>query len=160
MRKSWWILVVALAVAASPALAGDKHHEKCNHDPADCAAKLQQKIAGKAWLGVELDVADDGHYRITRVVPDSPAAAAGLAAGDVLLAMNGEDYTEANKKGLKMAWSEASPGADSVFLIQRGEHKAKHKIALGHVPSNLMAQWVGEHMLQAHVVEPVKVAKK
>ena len=136
----------------------------CKSAPQKCSLAFQQnwqqKLANKPWLGVEMDSTDDGHYRITRVVPDSPAEAAGFAEGDILLAMNGEAYTADNKKGLKAAWTQVEPGSDAVYIVKRNGEKTKLKASLGHVPDDLVAQWIGQHMLDSHLEAPVKVAKK
>jgi S1-C subfamily serine protease len=38
---------------------------------------------------VTADPAPDHHVRVSKIIPDSPAARSGLAVGDVLLALNG-----------------------------------------------------------------------
>ena len=62
--------------------------------PAEAQAEqsaLDQNVVG---IGVLLGT-KDGHPVIVSVVPDSPAQAAGLKAGDVFLAVNGQDVTSA-----------------------------------------------------------------
>ncbi len=47
--KSLGVFLVVLLLAAAPAMAGDKG--KCEGNPDDCAKKMEQKLAQKAWLG-------------------------------------------------------------------------------------------------------------
>ena len=78
--------------------------------------------------------------------------------GDLLVAMNGEKYSTDNKKGIKKAWSEVAPGSQASFVILRDGKKTKLEATLGHVPDNLVAQWIGEHMLYSHA--PARMAAK
>ena len=43
----------------------------------------------RPFLGLTADPAPDHHVRVSKVVPDSPAARSGFAVGDILLALNG-----------------------------------------------------------------------
>jgi serine protease Do len=54
------------------------------------AASCFPAISGEtAWLGVHVRMGDDGGVEVVRVVADSPAAAAGLRARDVIVAVDG-----------------------------------------------------------------------
>lgn len=148
MKRSLVTLVIALvAVAAAPVLAGDGH---CDGTPEECLKKMTSKLENKAWLGVELEPGDHGHYRITRVVPDSPAEQAGFQAGDVLLAMNGVKWSEDNKEAFKKASYELHPGSTAEYVVKRDGQKVKLEATLAHIPRDVMAQWVGDHMLESH----------
>ena len=43
-------------------------------------------MKSRGWVGLELDQTEDGAYKIELVVDESPAEAAGFAAGDKLQA--------------------------------------------------------------------------
>jgi predicted metalloprotease with PDZ domain len=149
-RLSWVPIVVLVAAVALPVFAGEKEHSKCTSPPEECLKKMQQKISNKAWLGIEMDATKDGRWRITRVVPDSPAARAGFAEGDVLLAMNGYEYADTKEGGLKQAWSEVEPGSDATYVVLRQGEKVTLHATLGHVPDEIARQWIAEHMEKAH----------
>jgi hypothetical protein len=155
--KRWLVLlaIVVAVVATGPALAGDGH---CDGTPDECLKKMVTKLENKAWLGVELEPGDNGHYRITRVVPDSPADRAGFRAGDVLLAMNGVKWSEDNKEAFKKASYELRPGSTAEYVVARDGQKMKIAATLDRVPREVMAQWIGEHMLEAHT--EIKMASK
>lgn len=64
-------------------------------------------VAGKGYLGVMIDEDEDG-VRITEVVEDSPAEAAGLQEGDLITAVNDEEVSSV--EGLVSAVSSHVPG--------------------------------------------------
>jgi C-terminal processing protease CtpA/Prc len=156
--KAWaTICVVVLVVAvAMPVMAGDKH--ACTASTDDCLKKMQTKMQAKGWLGVETEETDSGHWAVNKVYLDSPAAQAGFQAGDVLIALNGVEMSKQNKEAYKEAASELGPGSKVTYTIKREGGKKQFEVQLGSVPRELMAQWVGEHMLAYHT--QVRVASK
>jgi hypothetical protein len=155
--KRWLapLVMVVVAVAAVLVLVGDGH---CDGTAEECLKKMVTKLEKKAWLGVELEPGEDGYYRITRVVPDSPAERAGFQAGDVMLAMNGVSWSKDNKEAFKKASYEMHPGSSAEYVVKRDGGKLKLTATLDHVPQQVMAQWVGEHMLESH--SQIRVASK
>jgi len=138
---------VLLAVA-SGALAGE--HKKCTLSVEECKAKMKAKIAAKGWLGVELDKNDANQMVVKEVVPASPAAAAGFQKGDVVVAVNGIDYSsenEADKAKLKEAWA---PGKKATFTVKREGAKKDLAVELTKVPDEVAAKWIQEHMKEQH----------
>jgi len=140
------VLTLALiTVFATFAFAGG---ESCDH--AAKAAKTAEHHHSKAaemarhgWLGVETEKADAG-YAITVVHADSPAEAAGFRVGDVLVAMNGIELTESNKKALKQAKSELWPGSEVEYTVQRGSYARNLVATLAPVPEEVLARWEAE----------------
>lgn len=147
-------VVIALIVfCAQPVLAGGDKHSKCTQDPAKCKAEMQAKLAKKAWLGIEMDTNEADQYVITKVVADSPAEKAGFQKGDVLMAMNGHEYSPDNKKELKKAWMEVKPGSKATYVVLRNGGKMKLKAQLAHVPEAMQAKWIDEHIKKGHAVK-------
>jgi predicted metalloprotease with PDZ domain len=144
--KKLLIMLAAMAVSLS-AMAGG---EKCDGAAEDCMAKMQAKYAAKPWLGVEYDKAEDGRYVIRKVHADSPAEAAGFRKGDVILAMEGVEYTKANKKALKQVWSGVEPGSDVQYVVKRQGAKVELEATLAHVPAELQKEWIAQHMKKSH----------
>lgn len=145
MRTQIATFLIALAIAL-PALAGGA---SCDGS-AEEVAMMKTKYANKAWLGVEYDKSEDGYYTINSVVEGSPADQAGFAKGDVLLTMQGEKYTKANKAALKKVWAGVEPGSDVQYVVKRNGAKVELDATLANVPADLQSQWIAEHMAKAH----------
>jgi C-terminal processing protease CtpA/Prc len=156
--KLWaTICVVVLMVAvAVPTVAGDKH--KCTASTDDCLRKMQDKMETKAWLGIESKETDSGFWAVKKVYVDSPAEKAGFKPGDVLIALNGVEMSKKNKEAYKKAAHQLAPGSKATYTVKRDGAKKELVAQLGTVPREVMAQWVGEHMLDQHT--QVRVASK
>ena len=72
---------------------------------------------------------------VTQVEPGTPAAKAGLQSGDVLLAMNGENFTDYNELRLRIA--EAAPNTTIHLKISRSGTQMDIPITLAEQPANL-----------------------
>jgi predicted metalloprotease with PDZ domain len=143
-------LVLALAVAL-PALAGGKG-EKCEHDAQECINKMAMMFKDRGWVGIEMDKEEGAeNMHVTRVIPDSPAQAAGFEVGDVLLALNGTKFAEATDEQMKEAQKVMKVGATVTYTVQRGDSEVDLKPVLAQVPERVLAVWIGEHMLHYHV---------
>ena len=152
MKRTLTLVTLILLIALTgTAVAGDRHAKKCTDDPQNCLNRLASKLQSKAWLGVKLEKTDSGWSRITEVVADSPAQAAGFKAGDILVALNGVTLNGENKEALKKAKMSLGPGKAATYVVKRDGGKQKLDVTLGHVPAVVMAQWIGEHMLDHHV---------
>jgi S1-C subfamily serine protease len=142
------ITIIGLgSVAVQQASAGKGHH--CKADPSTYLAKMAAKMEKAPWLGVELDKSEKGHYRVSRVVADSPAEAAGFKEGDVLLALNGVAFSD--KEQLKKVKHSLSIGDQVTYVVKRDGGKVELSATLAKAPKAVVAQWVGEHMLESHL---------
>lgn len=151
MKRSLCVVVAILIMAmALPGLAGEKSKKKCDGTPDEYKKKLTQKLAEKPWLGIEMDSKKDGHYTITKVISDSPAEKAGFEKGDVLLAINGQDYSKDNMKAVKKAWSELKPGSKAKYTVLRKSGKLTLKAVLGTMPIEYQKKYIEEHMAKYH----------
>ncbi len=155
-------LAILLAVGGASAVqAGGEKCQKaaearqasyadCEASAEECLSAMAARIASKGWAGFETEKDTAGHYRVVRVDRDSPAAAAGLRAGDVLLAMNGLDLYAEDKTALKQAKKGLVVGSAVKYKVVRDGTKKIVAVTLAEVPSRVMAQWIGEHMLDQH----------
>jgi S1-C subfamily serine protease len=147
MKRIGWFVAPALllALAAPVAIAGD--YGKCPASTQECLDMMAQKLEKKGWIGVELND-ESGLLAITKVVEGSPAEKAGLKNGDVLFAVNGIEYNKENKEELGAIRGKMTPGSTFTFTILKNGKKEKDmEITLGDLPEDLLAQWVGKHML-------------
>lgn len=171
MNRTIWIIALALTVLLTgTAWAGhgsdhakaDKEkvaHAKadCPEDMETCLTKMVAKYKAQGWFGIETEKLDEGYYaKVTKVIPGSPAEAAGMQAGDILLALNGVELKAENKEALKKVKQSLRVGAQATYTVKRQGGKAKVAVTLGEVPTEVMAAWIGYHMLEAHA--PVRVA--
>lgn len=149
-------VLAVVAVASGLALsgfAGEK--DACTHAPGDCVKKLSEKYRQSGWLGIETEKAEHDLYAVKAVTTGSPAEAAGFRAGDVLLAINGVELTAANKEAVKKVKKALGPGSQATYTVRRQGAKTTLTATLADVPRTVMAQWVGEHMLDHHATTQV-----
>jgi len=147
MKRFGVILVVVLLVSA-PAMAGEKG--ACNGSPEDCAKKMKTKLAQKAWLGISYDTDDYGRWVVSEVEPGSPAQKAGFEKGDVMLAVDGVKYSKETKSELKAVYAKLAPGSEATYVVKRQGGKVKLQATLGHVPDEVQAKWIAEHLSESH----------
>jgi S1-C subfamily serine protease len=119
---------------------------------------MSAKMADKGWLGIEGDKDDAGYLTVTKVVAGSPAEAAGFRPGDVLVAVDGVKYTKDNAEALHAVKVKLGPGSRATYTVKRGGAKVELEATLTNVPREVMAQWIGEHMLEHHA--KVRMASK
>lgn len=147
-RRIGWATLAVLLGCSLLAVAADKTH--CTKQAGDCAKGMAEKYANAGWLGIETDKSETGVVTIKAVTDGSPAEAAGFAAGDVLVAINGVEISEANKEALKAAKKSLVAGGEARYTVLRHGAKKQLTAKLVAPPRSVMAQWVGEHMLADH----------
>ena len=137
---------LALGFGATTAYAGG---EKCSaaHSQADYT-KMAEKMAKKGYLGIETEKSASGGYAVSAIEAGSPAERAGFQVGDVLLAINGTKLGEENKEAVAKVKSTLGPGSTVNYTVQRAGADRTVTATLGEVPREVLAQWVGEHVLE------------
>jgi predicted metalloprotease with PDZ domain len=147
-RIALWTLVFAVALAL-PLSAGEGH-KKCEGDAVACLNKLVAKYQDHGWVGIELDQNKDGSMTVLEVIDGSPAQAAGLKSGDVLLAMNGVKFADNNKVKLKAAKKGMKIGSTIEYTVSRHGKTKDVAITLAPLPKDVMYAWIGQHMMEGH----------
>jgi len=64
--------------------------------------------------------------------------------------MDGVDYTKDNTEAIKASWSKVTPGSEVTCVVKRSGSKVKIHATLGTMPNEMVAQYIGEHMMKAH----------
>jgi C-terminal processing protease CtpA/Prc len=138
---------------AVPALAGGKGYH-CDMEAQKCLDEMCASFKNRGWVGIEMDQDEEkGTMTVKRVVPGSPAEAGGFKVGDVLVAVNGIEFGKANEEKLKKNHETMVPGAKAEYTVSRAGSDAKVSVTLGKIPSDVLAQWVGMHMMEHSKVE-------
>lgn len=155
MRRSWLILLVA-ALALSvlsvvSVVAGEGY--KCNASTQDCLDKMSARLQKTGWVGIRMGETEDGRLEITEVIADSPAVRAGFNAGDILVAMDGIQYADKDHDAMMTAKKSQHPGSKVTYTIERSGRNRDLTVKLAKVPQDVLAQWVGGHVLQHATVE-------
>jgi serine protease Do len=81
----------------------------------EMVATGKQHGARRPWLGVT-SIADDGRVRVMRVAAESPAEAAGLVAGDVILAVSGVTV-KSLEEFYRRLWASGEPGVEVALKV-------------------------------------------
>lgn len=136
-----------LAALAGSLFAGDK---ACDISAAPCLVGMVEKLKGRGWLGIEMDMKEGGVPRVTKVVQGSPAEKAGLAVGDLLREVNGVPYRKDNMAALDKIYQMMVPDQTLTYTIERQGKTLQVPVKLARVPEQLMAQWIGQHVLEAY----------
>ncbi len=154
-RLAYSLIVVLVVVVAVPLVAGDE--QRCKASTQDCLNYMNANLEHRGWVGIEYDEEDQ---KVLRVIEGSPADKAGFRKGDVIVAMNGVDITEDNSDVLKkMKYEQMKPGNKVTYTVARASMKKNLEVTLAAVPDEIIAQWVGQHMLEGHA-EEIQVASK
>jgi serine protease Do len=118
--------------------------------PSDTAKEVYGKIVAegkvaRAWLGVGLETIDDkqakelglarGGVLVTRLVPNSPAALAGLRPGDVITEVEGQPVGDSMELTLRIG--RGTIGTNMTFMTIRGGKEVKRTVMLGQRPDDL-----------------------
>jgi C-terminal processing protease CtpA/Prc len=144
-------LMALFVFAAVPADAGE-----CSYSTQECLDYMATKMKDGGWVGVELDRPDEakhGPMTVMKVVEGSPAEEAGIQPGDVLVAMNGIELSEANGEKLMQDKKNWKPGSSVNWTMKRNETDRKVAITLAPMPADILAQYIGQHMLDHAAVE-------
>jgi hypothetical protein len=151
-------LGVALALATpvmwTPAPAGESQRgsgtKRCNRSVRECVEYMSKMLKATGWVGVELTVDEaTGIYTIEKVIAGSPAEEADIKRGDVLRNINGLPMAEFHRKILSN-WGKANykPGQSVTYMIERGGHDRRLEITLAPMPAEILARYIGQHLLE------------
>lgn len=163
MKKTWLAAALVAAMALSTALAGEKGYGKCKEDAQTCLNHMVASMKDRGWLGIQMDdESGPAGIKVSKVIAGSPAEAAGFQVGDVLVSVNGAKFSENSEEKCvtcdktKDDWK---PGTRVTYVVKRTSGEATLNATLAALPSDVMAQWVGMHMIE-HASADAAVVKK
>ncbi|HPK65819.1 MAG TPA: trypsin-like peptidase domain-containing protein [Thermoanaerobaculia bacterium] len=145
--------------------------------PADRARRVVEDLLRYGelqplWTGLRLVTLDPEFARreglpvargayVERVFPGSPAAAAGLVAGDIVVAVAGQPVLQ--REDVATAFSSAAPGTELPLEVRRGEAAHRLRLAAVRPPRDLglalLAELVGIEVEAAPRQEGLVVAR-
>lgn len=160
-HRSKLFLGAALAiVTALPAAAGESYEKKCTEPTQVCLDHMASRMKNSGWVGVELDVAEKtGVMTVTKVIPGSPAEAAGIQPNDVFYALNGVRLAKENNEELMKARKEWKPGQAVTYTIKRNGTDRQVTLTLAPMPADVLARYIGQHMLEHANLEVATATK-
>lgn len=144
---------LALAGEQEKQAAGEK--KRCTAETQTCINRMVEQFKGRGWIGIEMEKGD-GRQIITKVVSDSPAQRAGLLPGDAILGFDGISVSEGEKVVYAAMKKALVPGRTMTLSIERRGTPRQVDVLLAEVPKQLLAQWVGQHVLDQHVSLPAQ----
>ena len=142
--------VAFMLLAPLPAMAGSK----CTLSTQECLDKMVEFYSKRGWVGIEyVPNEETRHMEIRVVVPGSPAEKAGLKVGDIITGVNGIEYSEENEAKLNKVYKNWTPGTTIEYMVKRDGYGLTITLVLGELPRHVLAQWIGEHMLEHSTVK-------
>ena len=129
----------ALALAMTvPAFAGGANCS--SHKASATTASAQEACAGKskntAWAGAWLERSTSGSVTVAGIAKGSPASRSGLKNGDVVLAVNGYDLSNAEAREMCASKASCSVGSAVTYTVQRGRSTKAIKLKLEQMPAD------------------------
>ena len=160
--KRLLIAMAGLALAGGIVVAGNEScsasaentgqiAHKCEASAQQCLDHMAAQFRGRGWVGIELDINEEtGVMSVTKVESRSPAAEAGFAEGDVLIALNGVRLDEVNKEKVYAAKERMTVGSTVTYTVDRDGRTQDLAVTLGQIPEAVLAKWIGRHMIEDH----------
>jgi C-terminal processing protease CtpA/Prc len=144
-------------LVATPALAGGDHAKTCSSPVQECLSEMVTKLKTTGFIGIEYDEKESTNgLKVSKVIPDTAAEKAGIQVGDVLEAMNDISFTKDNHEALARI---KVPGKQVTLTLTRAGERQEIQVTLSPMPTDLMAKYIGEHML-VHANKKVATAKR
>lgn len=146
-------------VLATTAFAGEGH-KKCSASTQECLDKMAGSLKTTGWVGIEMEVDKEAEkYRVTKVIPGSPAQESGMQPGDILFAMYGIELSDENKDKITKARKEWEPGQKVTYTVRRDGRNRDVSLTLAPMPADVLASWIGRHMMDHAAVAYAEAEK-
>ncbi len=148
MKPRALILAATLFLAAIPAIAGEEL-PRCPSTSRECEQKIREMMTGKKYLGVIFYDTEKG-ILIKAVVADSPAEAAGLRPGDLVVKVNGQNCADGNVKLFKKLVDKAREKGVLAIRVKRNGSYVDTQARLTQITEQQIERVVAAHMKAAH----------
>jgi predicted metalloprotease with PDZ domain len=138
------LIVTLLAVSA---FAGEE--PKCSGAARECEQQIRHMLSGRRYFGATIEDRNPGLV-IKSVIPNSPAARAGLEPGDTIIAVNGKSLTQASGRDLKQIIADARGTGRLWMIISRRGAYSKVETQLQPYSKEQMQKIIAAHLAQSH----------
>jgi predicted metalloprotease with PDZ domain len=151
VRTSRVVSLSVLLLCGAAVFGADMN--KCNQSSRECEQEIRQMLAGRLYLGIEVEEMSPGLV-IKSIAPDSPASRAEMKTGDRLMAVNGRTTEEASIKDFKQIIKnilDTNRGNGRLFIIVlRHGQLRKLDARLEPYSKAQIDKIVAQHLLEAH----------
>lgn len=151
MKPRTLIFTAALLLAAISAIAGDEL-PRCPASREDCEHKIREGMTGRKYLGLIFYDTERG-ILIKAVVDESPAEAAGLRQGDLIVEVNGQNCADGNVKVFKKLVDKAQKTGVVKLRVKRNGSYVVTEATLTEISEKQIQRVVAAHMKAAHSEE-------
>jgi S1-C subfamily serine protease len=146
VRPASRLFIILLAAAS---LLLNAQEPKCSASARECDEQIRHFLGGRRYLGATIEERNPGLV-IKSVIPNGPAARAGLRAGDRLIAVNGKSVTRAAAREFKQIIADArETGRVSIILARSGAY-ARIEARLEPYSREQLNKIVAAHLAQSH----------
>lgn len=136
-------MVAALSVSAGDELP------RCHATRAECETRIHEMMAGKKYLGVVFYDTEKG-ILIKAVVAESPAEAAGLRQGDLIVKVNGQNCADGNVKLFKKLVDKARAKGVLAIRVKRNGSYVDTEARLTQITETQIERIIAAHLKAAH----------
>ncbi len=141
------IIISALLLTAAIAVA--QTQEQCQGAPDECERQIRAMLAGRKFLGITMVETRWGPV-IKSVVPNSPAARAGLRADDRIVGINSWECTHLTPRDVKRLLTPLPKNATLTFVVFRVGQIKRISAHFGILPKEQIDKIVEAHLRNGH----------
>jgi len=131
------VTALALGVSVAAFAGGSSCSGSASAASADagysCSAHATKSAA---WSGAWLQRSPSGTVTVAEVAKGSPAAKAGLKSGDVVVAVNGYDLSNADARATCASKADCKVGSTVSYMVMRNGSTKNVKLKLEKMPSD------------------------
>jgi predicted metalloprotease with PDZ domain len=148
LPRAWALAAIFGALSGIALGAEAPSYKKCPLPTQTCLDQMVSKMKGRGWLGIEYD---SEKSLVQRVIPGSPAEAAGFKVGDIMISVAGKNFADNTESrcvtcdAVKDIWK---PGNKIPYVLKRKGKLMRVSPKLAALPSEVMAQMIGMHMIE------------